>query len=286
MLRRLLRVIFDSVVIVLMGAIAAGALVRLAPGSDVDVREADPRFSADSLESLRRQRDEQRRLTGRSLAYFTAWLHGDFGVSETTGIPVRTLLAERLPVTLRTVGLGAALGFAGGGAAAALLTLAVRRGVHRLAAGGFAVLLSVPSGVLALFAVFARAPVEVAVALAVAPRIFFFADRILGPRSTASWALVAHSAGVHPVRVLLAHLLPAAGPELASLGGLAIISALAVSIPAEVLSGNPGIGQLAWQSATERDVPVVIAVTVIMVVFSRVVTALSAITSKEAASAV
>lgn len=282
---RFIRLLADSLVIILIGAVAAGALVRFSPGSDVDLREADPRFSSESLEALRQQREEQRRLTGRSLAYFRAWLSGDFGVSETRGVPVRDLLAERLPVTLRTVGFGAAAGFLAGTAAAAGLTLLVRRTPHRLTAGAFALLLSIPSGVLALFAVFSRTPVEIAVALAVAPRIFFFADQLLGPRKSAWWALVAHSSGIHPVRVLLVHLLPSIWPELAALGGLAVISALAVSIPAEVLSGNPGIGQLAWQSATERDVPVVIAVTVIMVVFSRAVTALSAITSKEAARA-
>lgn len=282
---RLFRLCLDSVVIVLFGAVAAGALVRLAPGNDADLRELDPRFSSESVEALRQQREEQRRLTGRSLAYFRAWLHGDFGVSEVSGVPVSTLLAERLPVTIQTVGLGALGGFTSGLAGAAVVTLLFRRSFHRVAAGAFATILSVPSGVLALFAVFARVPVEVAVALAVAPRVFFFADRILAPRASAPWALVAHSSGMHPARVLFAHILPSAGPELASVGGLAIISALAVSIPAEVLSGNPGIGQLAWQSATERDVPVVIAVTVVMVLFSRGVTTLSAITSREAARA-
>ena len=282
---RLFRLCIDSVIIVLLGAVAAGALVRLSPGSDADLREADPRFSPDSVAVLKLERDRQRQLTGRSLAYFQAWLRGDFGVSETTGVPVRSLLAERLPVTLRTVGAGATGGFLAGTLAAAALTLSVRRTVRQTTAGAFAAVLSIPSGVLALFAVFARAPVEVAVGIAVAPRIFFFADRILGPRSSAGWALVAHSSGIHPVRVLVRYLLPSAASELASLAGLAIISALAVSIPAEVLSGNPGIGQLAWQSATERDVPVVIAVTVLMVVFSRAVTALSAITSREAARA-
>ena len=282
---RLFRLCIDSVVIVLLGAVAAGALVRLSPGSDVDLREVDPRFSPETVAELKRQRDEQRRLTGRSIAYFRSWLRGDFGVSETTGVPVRTLLAERLPVTMRTVAIGAGGGFAAGTFAAALLTLSIRRGLQQLTGGAFAALLSVPSGVLALFAVFARAPVEFAVALAVAPRVFFFADRILESRRNSSWAFVAHASGMHPMRVLAAHILPSAAPELASLAGLAIISALAVSIPAEVLSGNPGVGQLAWQSATERDVPVVIAVTVLMVVFSRAVTALSAITSKEAARA-
>ena len=285
LMARLIRLCIDSVVIVVLGALAAGALVRVTPGSDIDLREADPRFSAESVDVMRKQRDEQRRLVGRSWEYFRGWLSGDFGVSETSGIPVRTLLAERLPVTLRTVGVGALGGFSAGLLAAAALTLAVGRFPHQLAAGGFAAVLSVPSGVLALFAVFARAPVELAVAIAVAPRVFFFVDRILAPRTSASWALVAHSAGMHPVRVLTAHIVPSAAPELASVAGLAIISALAVSIPAEVLSGNPGIGQLAWQSASERDVPVVIAVTVVMIVFSRAVTALSAITSKEAARA-
>lgn len=284
-MNRLFRLCVDSVFIVLFGAVAAGALVRLAPGTDADLRELDPRFSSESVEALRRRREEQRQVTGRSLAYFRAWLRGDFGVSEVSGIPVRTLLAERLPVTVRTVGFGATGGFAAGLGGAALLTLLFRRSAHQLTAGVFATILSIPSGILALFAVFARVPVEVAVALAVAPRVFFFADRILAPRGSAPWALVAHSSGMHPARVLIAHILPSAGPELASVAGLAIISALAVSIPAEVLSGNPGIGQLAWQSAMERDVPVVIAVTVVMVLFSRAVTALSAITSREAARA-
>ena len=75
-------------------------------------------------------------------------------------------------------------------------------------------------------------------------------------------------------------ILPVLHSELASLLGFAIIVGIGAAIPAEVLSGRAGIGQLAWKSAAERDLPVVIAVTLLMILASRGITLLSSLPAR------
>jgi peptide/nickel transport system permease protein len=45
------------------------------------------------------------------------------------------------------------------------------------------------------------------------------------------------------------------------LGGISVNFALGASVPIEVLCDQPGIGQLAWQAALGRDLPVLVALT-------------------------
>ena len=55
-----------------------------------------------------------------------------------------------------------------------------------------------------------------------------------------------------------------AGPQLIALAGITISLALGASIPVESLCGLPGIGQLAWQAALSRDLPLLVNLTVLV----------------------
>jgi len=44
------------------------------------------------------------------------------------------------------------------------------------------------------------------------------------------------------------------------------VTALSALVPVEVIFGVPGLGQLAWNAAMSRDLPVLLAVTMIMAI--------------------
>jgi peptide/nickel transport system permease protein len=281
---KIVRLLVDTAVLIVLAAFIAGWLLRTAPGGEVDLRQADPRYSPESIARLKAERDATRDRLGRSADWFVSVLRGDFGRSETSGVPVADMLSERLPVTLRTVLIGGACGFV---IAMALASFAPTVGVLQTAASaGFLTVLAIPSGLVALAAVFLRLPIEVAVTIAVAPRTFFYATEVFGVKWRSDWMLAAEAAGVARWRLIWEHLLPSAATEIAAVAGLALLNALAVTIPAEVLTGRPGVGQLAWQSAMERDLPVVLAVTLAMLLIARVVTLLSSLPPRQAGAAV
>jgi len=132
-----------------------------------------------------------------------------------------------------------------------------------------------------LAAIFTRLPLELAVGAAVAPRVYFYASRLLARQRNAGYVLQAVATGIGPVRIAALHVLPALRSELSALAGFSIVTALAAAIPAEALSGRPGIGQLAWRSAMERDLPVLVAVTLCLLLASRAVTLLSDVPPRE-----
>jgi peptide/nickel transport system permease protein len=279
--RKLLRFVVDSLVILAAGAVFSALLFRLSPGTDTDARELDPRYSAKSIESIRAERARQHSLAGRSLSYFLAMSRGDLGTSESSGLPVSELMLDRLPITVRTVALGALIGFLAGAVSAGACALLLPRIAEFAASSAFLGLLSMPAGLLVLFAVFGRVPIEWAVGAAAAPRVYFYAVRLFGVHARAPYVTGALSAGVGPVRIAIFQILPALRSELAALFGFAVVTAIAAAIPAEVLSGRAGIGQLAWKSAMERDLPVVIAVTMAMIVASRAVTLISSLPARD-----
>ena len=280
-----IRLLVDSLVLLICGAMAAGWLLRVAPGASVDEREADYRFSAETIAQLKAQHEAGRADAARSLSWFVAAMRGDLGVSEITGDPVAAILMERTPVTLKTVALGATGGFLAGVVAAAGSTFTNAAVLRAATAAASLGVLAIPSGLLALFAVFLRLPVEAAVMIAVAPKTCLYATELFAARARTGWMLSAYAAGLSPGRIFLRQLLPSLSGELGAVAGLAVVSALAVTIPAEVLTGRPGLGQLAWKSAMERDLPVVIAVTIVMVVIARSVTLLSSLAGRNGGAA-
>jgi peptide/nickel transport system permease protein len=49
-----------------------------------------------------------------------------------------------------------------------------------------------------------------------------------------------------------------------ALAGITVSIALGAAIPVEALCGLPGIGQLAWQAALSRDLPLLVNLTVLV----------------------
>jgi peptide/nickel transport system permease protein len=128
-----------------------------------------------------------------------------------------------------------------------------------------ALLLAVPTAAMATLCLLADqgSPVLV-MALLLAARDFKFLHHALRSAWLAPHLLQARAQGVPAPRLIAAHILPALAPQLAALASLSIVTALSALVPVEVIFNVPGLGQLAWNAALNRDLPVLLAVTMIM----------------------
>jgi len=262
--RRVLRHLSAILVTILVGGLLGASLVRFAPGFGTDERELDSRFAEESIEALRGARVAEGNLLAFYGGYLLGLLQGDLGVSTALGRPVRELLAERVPVTFRSVGAGLLLGWLAG------VSLAVPWAMKRASAYDLfstavsGLFLSTPSAVLALLFLFADGPVYLAIGLAVFPRVFRYARNLLIESYGLPHVLTARAKGLSGTRILLSHVFPVAGPQILALAGVTVSLAFGAAIPIEVICDSPGVGQLAWQAALGRDLPLLVNLTVLV----------------------
>jgi peptide/nickel transport system permease protein len=81
--------------------------------------------------------------------------------------------------------------------------------------------------------------------------------------------LLAEAKGLSRNRILLWHILPAITPELIALAGISVTVAFSAAIPIEAVCDIPGAGQLAWQAALGRDLPVLVSLTLLLAMATR-----------------
>ena len=261
--------------VLVAGITAVGAglitatMVRFSPGFTADEELLDTRLTEASLSAIRAQHDAERSLPRFYLRHMAGLLRGDFGISGSMRQPVRELMAARLPVTLQLVGLGIAGGWLMG------MTLAVAVVQWRkplwngFAAGLTGLLLSLPAAALALLMFYFGGPVQCVLALVLFPRIFQYARNVLSQAQRSPHVLAAHARGLGTSRVLMWHILPVSLPQLLALAGVSVSMALSAAIPIEVICDLPGIGQLAWKAAMARDLPLLVDITFLIVVFTQ-----------------
>jgi len=267
-MRRLVRHLAALAAIVLVGGLLSATLVRLAPGFGADEQQLDPRLSSESVEALRQARTRDSDIPRFYLHYLGRALRGDLGESRTLNRPVRQLLAERLPVTARLVGAGLLVGWLCAVLLAVGATMARKPACDLLATLVAGLFLSVPAAVLALLFVFANAPACLAIALVVFPKVFSYTRNLLAKSFGLPHLVTAYAKGVGPLRILVWHVLPVAGTQLLAVGGISVSIALGAAIPVEALCGIAGIGQLAWQAALGRDLPLLVNLTVLVTVMT------------------
>jgi peptide/nickel transport system permease protein len=249
---------------VFLGGFLSATLVRLAPGFDADERELDPHLSAQSLQALRDARHQHDNVFRFYLSYMNRAAHGDLGTSLALGQPVRTLLRDRAPVTLRllTIGLGLAwmltLTFA---LSAAWLRLSVYDTLTTAVSGTF---LCLPAAVLALLSVLWNVPGSLAIALIVFPHTYRYARNLLVKTYSRPHIITARAKGLGEARILFWHVVPVVTPQLLAVAGVSVTLAVGAAIPVEALCGLAGIGQLAWQAALARDLPLLVNITILV----------------------
>lgn len=258
------RQLVTLVALCLFGGLLSASLVRFAPGYGVDEREIDPRLSQASREAIR----NSHRLHGGLLAYYGHYLvsalGGDFGTSQWLERPVSSLIKERLPVTARSVVLGVSLAWATA-LGVSLVGLFSRRFLFDISSTVISgVLVALPAAVIAIFSVYARAPVFLAIAVVMFPKLFRYLSNVLTQTYAQPYILAAQARGIGPARILFRHVLPLASPALFALFGVSMGMAFGAAIPIEALCDSPGVGQLAWQAALNRDLPLIMNLTLLI----------------------
>jgi peptide/nickel transport system permease protein len=272
-LRRLGQHAARIVITVLLGGFLGATLVRFAPGFGIDEAELDPRRSTDSINSIREANAQGQNVVCFYLSYLLRIVHGDLGTSRTLDRPVAQLIAERLPETMASVGLGVVVAWTFGLGIAVCVTI-MRSAVLDMATSIIAgALLCLPAALLCLLFVVARAPARLAVGIIILPKVFRYARNLLARCAGLPHVLTARAKGLGNARVLCWHVLPNAAPQLLALAGVSVSMAFAASIPLEVISDLPGIGQLAWKAALGRDLYLLVNITMIVTLMTLVANA-------------
>jgi len=277
----------STLVLTLLAAGFLGAtLVRFGPGFGTDERELDPRLSAESVAALRRAHAGDRNLPLFYARYLAGLLKGDLGVSRSLDRPVAELLRERFPLTLRTVGTGLAAGWLCGLLLAVLTHFFRIPAFELLSTVSAGLFLCVPAAVLALMFLYWSAPAGLCIAAVIFPRVFRYARNLVLDASGRDHVTTARAKGLGKTRILIWHILPSIAPELRALLGVSVSMAFTAAIPVEALCDSPGIGQLAWQAALARDLPVLTILTLIVTAVTLVGNFISGATVYEPGSAV
>jgi peptide/nickel transport system permease protein len=248
----------------ILGGLLSATLVRLAPGFDADERELDPHLNAQSLQALHDARRQDHNILQFYFSYMARAAHGDLGTSLALGQPVRTLLRDRAPLTLRLLTIGLALAWLLAltlALSAAWLRLSVYDTLTTVVSGTF---LCIPAAVLALLSVLWNVPGSLAIALIVFPTTYRYARNLLVKAYSLPHVITARAKGLGEFRVLFWHVVPVVTPQLLAVAGVSVSMAVGAAIPVEALCGLAGIGQLAWQAALARDLPLLVNITILV----------------------
>lgn len=248
----------------LLGPLLAATMVRLAPGFDSDEAQLDSHLNSESIHALRQERLQQHNILRFYFHSLRRAAQGDLGTSISLQQPVSKLLKDRAPLTLRIIGLGLLLSWAAA-LALALGTAWLRvPGCDVITTVVSGILVCLPAAVLALLSVLWNVPAAAAVALIVFPRDFRYARNLLGKAYSLPHIVTARAKGLHEFRVFLWHVIPVAAPQLLAVAGISVSVAIGATIPVEALCGLAGVGQLAWQAALGRDLPLLVNITVLV----------------------
>src|SRR5579864_8065664 len=262
--RRIARHGLAMVATVLLGGFLSATLVRLAPGFNVDEQQLDPHLNSESVRALRQARLEQNNIFRFYFHSLQRAVHGDLGTSISLGQPVTVLLRERTPLTLRLVGVGLLLSWAAALAlalSAAWLRVSAYDALTTVISGTF---LCIPAAVLALLSVLWNVPGALAVGLIVFPRVYRYSRNLLAKAYSLPHIITARAKGLSELRILFWHVVPVAGPQLLAVAGVSVSIAIGTAIPVEALCGLAGVGQLAWQAALARDLPLLTNITILV----------------------
>ena len=249
---------------VLLGGLLSATMVRLAPGFDADEQELDPHLNAASVNALHEARRQDHNIFRFYLSYMNRAAHGDLGTSLSLGQPVRTLLLDRAPLTLRLLTTGLALAWVLSLAlalSAAWLRLSIFDTLTTVVSGTF---LCIPAAVLALLSVLWNVPGSLAIALIVFPHTYRYARNLLVKAYSQPHVITARAKGLAEPRILFWHVVPVVAPQLLAVAGVSVSMAVGAAIPVEALCGLAGIGQLAWQAALARDLPLLVNITILV----------------------
>ena len=249
--------------ILLLVMIGTTILTRFAPGYLSDEREMDARYSRAARTELAEEAAKSHSLSQMISTELKEWLRGNGGLSRQFDVPVLNLIRPRVAVTGRLLLQSLFLGW--GLAFCAAIFSSAGRNPSALWQMPATFLLAVPTAAMATLCLLSGqgGPVLV-MALLVAARDFKFLHYLLRKAWLEPHLMHARALGIAVPRLLVAHVWPSVANQLAALASLSIVTALSALVPVEVIFNVPGLGQLAWNAALNRDLPVLLAITLIM----------------------
>jgi len=238
-------------------------LVRFAPGFFSDSREMDAKYAAAARLDLQAQANQQQAVAPIAMNEINSWLRGDLGQSRQYNVPVAQLIDARSRVSFVLLTQGIFLGW--------LLAACAAVPVSRLPRGGvlwgapFTLLLAMPTAAMATACILSDTGGPVLVlSLLIAAREFKFLRTLLHGAWRSPHLLQGRAQGLPVWALLRTHILPHLAPQLCALATLSLVTALGALVPIEVIFTVPGLGQLAWSAVMNRDLPVLVAVSVLM----------------------
>lgn len=295
MKRMVIRRLATMVPLVWLVATLTFVVVQAAPGSYADTID-NPRLSAETREAIRARYGLDRSGVDQYLSWLGAILTGDLGTSFLYKEPVSRVLARALPPTLLLAGSGLILMLVLG---LALALAAVRHpegwadrvitvlslglyGVPSFWLAGLLILVfsvslgwfpashmySVDADRLGGFARFADLLQHLVlpalclglVGAAAASR--YLRASLLDVRAS-RFMLAARARGIPKSRLLLVHALRPALLPVVTLFGLALPVLVSGSVVIETIFSWPGMGQVAFNAARARDIPLILGATLI-----------------------
>lgn len=252
-----------TLLLMLFAAAGTLLLVRFAPGFFSDDREMDAKYARVAQSEITADTERQQSIRLIAIHEVKSWLKGDFGQSRQFHVPVAELVGSRLRVSGLLLAEGIGWGW--------LLAICTALPVSCLRKGGslwglpFTILLSVPTAAMATACILAQAGGPVLVlSLLIAAREFKFLRGLLERAWRSPHLLQGRAQGLGPRALIGRHILPNVAPQLCALTTLSIVTALGAVVPIEVIFTVPGVGQLAWSAVMNRDLPVLIAVSLLM----------------------
>jgi peptide/nickel transport system permease protein len=254
----------------LAGGLLSATMVRFSPGFGLDEKQLDPTLSRETQAAIRRSHDGERNPLRFYATYVKRIFAGDLGKSETFGRPIRELLAERTPVTIRLM----AWGIAGAWAAAMLLAIPAAAGYSRwltglcTIAGGIPACL--PAAGVAILLFWLGASAKWMIALVIFPKLYQYLVNLLRHGYASPHVLLARAKGLRPHRIFTRHVLLPERAQFIALAAVSINLAFGAAVAVEAIADVPGLGQLAWKAAVARDLPVLVVLTLMITLATQI----------------
>lgn len=270
-------------------------LLRLAPGDPVE-RLLGPTATAEQVTAQRRALGLDRPLAVQYARWLSDVARGDWGTSIGTGRPVRALIAEAWPATIRLVGVSLLLSYVFGIAIGAWQAARSGRPTDTALSVATVTLFAMPGYWLGLMLVmlftyelrwlpaFGAAGLD-ADFLSPTGRLLDAARHLALPLATLTliglggvaryvrgamldvraepFVLTARAKGLGERRVLLRHVLRNALIPVVTLLGLSLPALFSGAVFVEAIFAWPGVGQVLVQAVQARDYPVVMAATLV-----------------------
>ena len=252
-----------ALLLMLFAAAGTILLVRFAPGFFSDSREMDARYARIAQSQIEAENSRQQSVSRIAAHELANWLTGNFGESRQYHVPVAELIGSRVRVSALLLARGICLGWLlAAGAALPISYLQKGRVFWSLP---FTVLLAIPTAALATACILAQAGGPLLVlSLLIAAREFKFLRAMLEGAWRSAHLLHGRALGLSPRALVTLHIFPNLAPQLCALTTLSIVTALGALVPIEVIFTVPGVGQLAWSAVMNRDLPVLVAISLLM----------------------